>query len=216
MDGIILVGRQSSHFTRVARIFAVELGVEHALRPVRDLLSTDAEDFGGNPALKIPVLLDADGALYGTENICAELVRRAGLAGKPAGGGEALLRGAVRDRVVANAEELTLHAMSAEVSLIILKGPDRQPLPPKVRAGLVNALDHLDRTLDSALQRLPERRVSFLEAAIFALVTHVVWRRIADVAPYPRLTAFVERFAERESAKRTEYAYDFPRPSAAG
>ena len=29
---IVLVGRSSSHFTRVARIFALELGVPHSFR----------------------------------------------------------------------------------------------------------------------------------------------------------------------------------------
>jgi len=53
MNKPTLVGRSSSHFTRVARIFCHELGVEHELRIVGDLMSADAGDYGGNPALKI-------------------------------------------------------------------------------------------------------------------------------------------------------------------
>jgi len=97
MSDLVLVGRSSSHFTRAARIFALELGVPHAFRPVLDITSLDAATYGGNPALKVPVLLDADGPLVGTENICQELVRRSQTRSM------VVLRGDVADRVVANA-----------------------------------------------------------------------------------------------------------------
>src|SRR4051794_6767221 len=106
MTELVVVGRSSSHFTRTARIFALELGVPHAFRPVFDLAALDAEAYAGNPALKVPVLLTEEGPLLGTENICRELVRRSGR------GAEVVLRGAVADRIVANAEELALHAMA--------------------------------------------------------------------------------------------------------
>ena len=37
-----LAGRSSSHFTRVARIFAHEFGVDLELLPVHDITATDA------------------------------------------------------------------------------------------------------------------------------------------------------------------------------
>ena len=40
----VLVGRSSSHFTRVARLLAYELGVEHDFSPVYELGSTDVRD----------------------------------------------------------------------------------------------------------------------------------------------------------------------------
>src|SRR5690554_2468986 len=43
----VIFGRSSSHFTRVTRIFAEELDVPYSLEVVRDLLSTDANDYGG-------------------------------------------------------------------------------------------------------------------------------------------------------------------------
>ena len=76
MGDIVLVGRSSSHFTRTARIFAIELGVPHTFRPVFDILSLDQATFADNPALKVPILVDGNGSLFGTENICRELVRR--------------------------------------------------------------------------------------------------------------------------------------------
>src|SRR5438067_2371141 len=109
MSPMTLVGRSSSHFTRVTRIFALELSVPHTFRPVLDIATVDPTGYADNPALKIPILVDARGPLCCTENICREVVRRSGR------GAEVVLRGDLPDRVVANAEELTLHVMSAEV-----------------------------------------------------------------------------------------------------
>jgi len=70
-----LVGRSSSHFTRVVAIVAHELGVPYELVPIPTLRSLDADTYGDNPALKLPTLRLDDGALvFGTENICRRLV----------------------------------------------------------------------------------------------------------------------------------------------
>ncbi len=206
MNDLVLVGRSSSHFTRVVRIFALELGVPHAFRPVLDMTSPDAAAYAGNPALKVPVLVDADGPLFGTENICRELARRSQMRSR------VVLRGDVADRLVANAEEMTLHVMSTEVSLIMAKvaGDDRAA-PPKVRRSLENGLSYLNDRVDRALDALPaDRALSFLETALFCVVTHLPFRQVMEVAGYERLGAFCERFGERESARQTEYRFDAP------
>ncbi len=41
MADLTLVGRSSSHFSRTARMFALELGAPHTFRPVLDLTSLD-------------------------------------------------------------------------------------------------------------------------------------------------------------------------------
>src|SRR5262245_48800235 len=115
---VVLIGRSSSHFTRTARLHALELGVPHAFRAVLDLTTRDPAAYGGNPALKVPVLLDAEGPLYGTENICRALAHRSGH------GARAVQRGDVAARVVANAEEMILHAMASEV-VVIMAGPSQ-------------------------------------------------------------------------------------------
>jgi glutathione S-transferase len=206
MTELVLVGRSSSHYTRLARIFALELAVPHVFRPVLDMTSEDAATYGDNPALKIPVLVDADGPLFGAENICRELVRRS------QGGDKVVLRGAVPDRVVVNAEEMTLHAMSAEVTLIMAKmAGDERATSPKVRRSLENAVgwlnDHVDR-VQGALPR--ERALSFVETALFCLVTHLPFRQLLSVTPYAALTAFCERFGTRASATETTYRFDAP------
>jgi glutathione S-transferase len=202
----VLVGRSSSHYTRVARLFALELGVPHTFRPVLDIMSLDTAMYADNPALKVPVLVDDRGPLFGTENICLELARRAGARSRVA------LRGDVADRLVANVEEMALHVMTTEVVLVMTKltGGDRPP-PPKLQPSLENALRFLDENLDRALAALPaDRALSFLEASLFCTITHLPWRKVMEIVAYPRLTAFAARFGERESARQTEYRFDAP------
>jgi glutathione S-transferase len=197
----VLIGRSSSHFTRTARLFAHELGVAHTFRPVLDMTKLEAANYGDNPALKVPILVDADGPLYGMENICRALTRRSAL------GPRVIQRGDVPARVVANAEEMILHAMSSEV-ILIMGGVD-QPGPPKVRPSLEGALAWLERNVDGVLAALPpERALSFCEASLYALVTHLPFRKIADVSGYARLGAFCEAFGQRAGARATEYRFD--------
>jgi glutathione S-transferase len=204
MTDLVVVGRSSSHFTRTVRIFALELGVPHAFQPVFDLTALDAETYAGNPALKVPVLVTGDGPLFGTDNICRELVRRSGR------GAEVVLRGAVADRRVANAEELVLHAMSTEVSLIVAQlAGDARLAPAKLDRSLDGSLRYLDDHLDEALAALPAPRVlSFLEVAVFCLVTHLPFRKIRPVDDHPRLVELCRQFGGRGGARATEYAFD--------
>jgi glutathione S-transferase len=204
MSDVELIGRSSSHFTRVARIFALELGVRHAFRPVLDMTSLDPATFAGNPALKVPVLITAEGPLLGTENICRDLTRRSGRRAS------VVLRGDVTARIVENAEELTLHAMSTEVTLIMAKlaGDDRLG-SPKVWRSLENTLAFLDEHVAEVEAALPaDRTLSFVEVALFSVVTHLPFREVMDVSAYARLGAFCARFGERKSARQTVYRFD--------
>ena len=148
MSDLEIVGRSSSHFTRTARIFAIELGVEHGFKPVLDMATLDAAAYADNPAPKIPALLTSEGPLFGTENICREIVRRA------APGAPVVLRGDIADRLVANAEELTFQAMLTEVTVILSKvaNADRAA-PPKLGPSLTNSLRWLDDNVDRGAYR---------------------------------------------------------------
>lgn len=204
MNPVTLVGRSSSHFTRVARLFALELGVPHTFQPVYDITSKEPATYAGNPALKVPVLVDEQGALFGTENILRELVRRSGK------GAKVVCRGDVATRVVANAEELLLHLMAGEVNLIMIKmaGDDR-PVPAKLLPSVENSLAYLDEHLEPVLSELPpDRALSFFEVALFCTVTHLPFRGLVPPGEWPRLRSFCERFGERESARSTEYKFD--------
>jgi len=203
-SSLVLVGRSSSHFTRTARMFALELAVAHRFQPVLDIGSHDPATFADNPALKVPIWLDEHGPLYGTENICRELARRSGQRDR------AVLRGDIQDRLVANAEELVMHAMSSEVTLIMAAtaGADASA-PPKVRASLENALAFLDRRLDAVRAALPARRlVSFVEIALYCVVRHLPFRQVLDPSGYHRLQAFCREIDERPAAQATSYRFD--------
>ena len=203
MSGVEIVGRSSSHFTRLVRIFAHELGVEHSFRPVMDLTSLDLAVYAGNPALKIPTLVTGEGHWFGSENICRELAR---LADRRA---DVVLRGDVADRLVANAEELTLQAMTTEVSFIMAKMSGADRVPPKLLQGLENSLQWLDQHVDETLGRLPPgRALGFLDVSLFCLVTHLPFREVLDPSPYARLIAHRDRFGARKGARQTEYRYD--------
>jgi hypothetical protein len=123
-----------------------------------------------------------------------------------------MLRGDLDDRLVANAEEMILHAMAAEVILITagFAGADVPP-PPKVGSSLKNALAFLDVNIDRLRAALPPDRVlSFCETALFCVVTHLPFRKVMDVGPYPRLLSFCDAFGERPGARATEYRFDAP------
>jgi len=203
MATVYLLGRSSSHFTRVTRIFALELGVALDFRPVLDLTTLDPSAYAHNPALKVPVLVDEQGSLFGAENICHALRRRSGTAA-----GRVVMRGDLPDRALANAEELTLHVMSCGVSLIMAKAAGSAP-PPKVTPSMQHSLRYLDETLAATLSALPaSRQLSFFEVTLFCVVTHLKFREIMEVSEFRQLQDFCLGFAERESAKATPYRFD--------
>ncbi|MDQ3333687.1 MAG: glutathione S-transferase family protein [Myxococcota bacterium] len=193
-----LVGRSSSSFTRVARIFALELGVEHAFRPVFDLTSANAAAYAGNPALKIPILVDEQGPLFGTENICRVLAR---------GANPVVLRGDISDRLVANMEELALHGLTTSVAIVMGKATGGGA-STKSRESLEQTIGYLDTHVDALLAALPERRISFVETALFCLVRHLPWREVMNLDAFARLASFADTFGARGSARQTEYHFD--------
>ncbi len=205
-----LVGRSSSHFTRVAAMFANELGVRHALVVVHDLLSLDPADYGGHPALKLPMLRTEGSVVFGTENICRRLVALAG------GSARVVLPEHVEATVARNAQELTWHAMAAQVQLIVgtvfTRPPLDTPYLQKTRVGFEGALAWLEVHLDSVRAALPEPRdLSLLEVSLFCLITHLEFRPTLSLDAYPNLRGFAQKFGERPSARHTHYRSD-PRP----
>src|SRR5260221_14484064 len=78
---LCIIGRTSSHFTRVTRIFAEELQVPCSFTSVPDLLSTDPRDYAGNPALSLPILEGTAGPWFGAGGILPAHSPRAPLAG---------------------------------------------------------------------------------------------------------------------------------------
>lgn len=200
---LTIVGRSSSHFTRATRMFAHECGTPYRFKPVLDLMSRAAADYGNNPALRLPVLESTDGPLFGALNICRELVRR----GAP--GLHVLWPEQLTDRTAMNAQELVLQGMSSEVLLIMSGGPQvAGNYPDKARESLANSLGWLETHLPQVLQKLPERALSFLEVTSFCFITHLEFRQVCDISPYTQLRAFCQAYAGRSSARDTPYKFD--------
>jgi len=201
-----IIGRSSSHFTRVTRVFAHELGVSYGFEPVLDLLSLDAAHYAGNPSLKLPILRDQAATWFGALNICRELARRASAAHR------IVWPESLQQRMAANAQELVLQGMASEVTLVMetLAAPERvDSYHEKSRKGLLGCLAWLEQHLPEVLATLPEaQNPSYLEVTAFCFVTHLEWRGLVDTAQYRSLTAFAQHFAARPSALATPYAFD--------
>lgn len=200
-----LHGRPSSHFTRITRIFAAELEVAVAFHPILDLMSLDPADYGGHPALKMPTLVTAAGAWFGSLPICRELARCSEL-GLDIAWPEDLQR-----PVAANAQELVTGAMATEVGLVMGRAagvPADNAHQAKLRASLLGAMDWLETNGLRALDTLPpERDLSFLEVSLFCLLEHLEFREVLSLAPYPALRAFAQRYGQRSSARATAFAF---------
>ncbi|MBJ6764481.1 glutathione S-transferase domain-containing protein [Myxococcaceae bacterium JPH2] len=201
-----LMGRSSSHFTRIVRIFAAETRTAHTLHVVRDLMSSDVNDYGGNPALRIPTLKTSHGTWFGALNICRELCRRASTPPRVVWPED------LSEPVLANAQELVLQAMSTEVSLVMAKAggaTEGGTHPAKQRQSLLNMMAWLEEHTPAALAALPpERDLSFLEVSLYCLVMHLEFRSVLSTAPYAALTAFCQRFGTRASITETTFRFD--------
>jgi len=206
----VLIGRSSSHFTRLVRLVAEELGVACTFAPLYDLTSRDPADYAGNPALKLPVLQLPEGPVFGAENICRAL---AGMAARPR---RIVWTEQLPDLRARNAQELIWHGMSAQVQWVF--GMQVAQLPAdniyfaKAGDGFRNALAWLDANLEAVLLSLPPRDISLLEASLFCLVEHLTFRQTLATEPYRHLLAFADAFRTRPSAQRTCYAYDVAVP----
>ncbi|KFE63579.1 glutathione S-transferase N-terminal domain-containing protein [Hyalangium minutum] len=202
----VLIGRSSSHFTRIARIFAAELGVDHSFQVVRDLMSSNPEDYGGNPALRIPVLKTPQGSWFGALNICRELWRRSSSRPRVSWPED------LDVPVLANAQELVLQSMATEVTLVMSKvggASDSSAHHTKMRTQLINMMAWLEQNAQAVLAALPPQRdLSFLEVTLYCLVTHLEFREVLPTAPYVELTRFCQQFAKRASIQETPFRFD--------
>jgi glutathione S-transferase len=204
---LTLVGRSSSHYTRIVSIFAAELGVSCAFEPVFDIKSCAAPVFGDNPMLRVPSLRTPEGTWFGSLNACRELARRSN-AGVPIVWPEDFTQ-----PVGANAQEIVTDAMGTGVVIVMARVSgyaDDTPLLEKPFARLTGALAWLEANLEGVLATLPERRLCFLEVSAFCFLTHLEFRELGRLDQLPKLRAFCERFGARASAALTTYRFDQP------
>jgi glutathione S-transferase len=210
MDEYQLLGRRASHYTRVVRMFAHELGLPLSLVTVHDLKSLDSASYGGHPALKLPLLRVGSETVMGTEQICRRLARDAA---RPAW---IVWPEDLTGSLYGNAQELVWQAMAAHVQWIMATRVGRLPednvFVAKGRAGLEGALQWLDANLDEVLPVLPPGRdFSLLEVTLHCLLEHLVFCGTLSLGVYPMLERFAGGYAQRASAQATQYEVD-PRP----
>jgi glutathione S-transferase len=202
----VLIGRSSSHFTRITRIFAAEMHIDYSFQVVRDLMSSEPADYGGNPALRIPVLRTPRGVWFGALNVCRELWRQSHP--RP----RVVWPEDLDTPVLANAQEFVLQAMATEVSLVMGKmggGSEDSAHQAKMRRSLLNMMSWLEENVGAVLAALPPQRdLSFLEVSLYCLVKHLEFRNVLPTDSYAELNTFCERFATRASVSETSFRFD--------
>jgi glutathione S-transferase len=202
MGTVQIIGRTSSLFTRIALIFAEELGVAYALSPLAQLTTMNAEAYAGNPALKIPSMRDGDVVLFGAQNICRALAER----GRSA---RIVWPETLTDALSRNAHELLAHSLTAQVQLamgtIVCGLPADNAFFAKARAGLEGSMRWLDEHVPTVLASFPPRDLSFFEVSLHCLMEHFAMRPTLSPEPYRNLLSFSAEFAQRPSARTTAY-----------
>src|SRR5262245_14233148 len=112
MTSLQIVGRRSSHFTRLTRIFAEELGLSYEVMPIYDMTAQDSAIYANNPALKLPILRIGEDVVFGTENICRAMADRAQKSVA------VVWPEQLRSNISRNAQELVWHCMNAQVQIV--------------------------------------------------------------------------------------------------
>ena len=207
MTSLQIVGRRSSHFTRVTRMFAEELGLAYDIVPIHDMTDRDPAIYADNPALKLPILRTEDGVVFGTENICRTLADRAQSSTQIVWPEQA------RENISRNAQELVWHCMTAQVQIVfgtvVAKLPADNLYFEKARLGFEGALAWLNAHVAEALAALPAaRQLSLFEVSLFCMIDHLHFRKTVPIERYAALESFARSFGERPSAQRTPYQFD--------
>lgn len=209
MTSLQIVGRRSSHFTRIARIFAEELGLSSEVAPIYDMTAREPEIYANNPALKLPVLRDGEEVVFGTENICRTMADRAQKSVA------IVWPEQLRGNLSRNAQEMVWHCMNTQVQIVVGTAVAKLPADnlyfEKARLGYAGALAWLDAHVGDALKALPaSRQLSLFEVSLFCMIEHLHFRQTLPVEQYSNLEAFRKSFATRPSAQRTPYQFDVP------
>ena len=201
-----LFGRSGSHFTRLARIVAIEAGVDLDFRVIPDFKSLEPEVYGGNPGLKLPTLVVGGERIFGSVTICRRLV-------DASPGGFTLTWPEAMSPALQSAWEVLTQAMLGQVQLVF--GVTAAGLPAdnlffvKAARGLDGSMAWLDERLPDLLAELPPG-LSLFEVALFCQLEHLRFRPTAGLPDRAALEAFRMRFGARPSTLATPFELDPP------
>lgn len=185
----ILHGTPRSHFTRVVRITAHELGLELEWVDVGNVAT--AEAFADNPLMQVPVLVDGDRTVWDSHDICRYLVEREDA--DPLGM-ESL------DWSRRNLVSVIRGVMSAEVRLILAERSGMSttgPMFDKARETIRRGLRWIDARIEG------EVGLSYPAVCAVAMWDHLLLYDNAERGEAPRIDAVAMRLGAHDSVART-------------
>ncbi|MGB0951912.1 MAG: glutathione S-transferase family protein [Planctomycetota bacterium] len=201
--GLKLYATPLSHFARKIRILLQELEVPFELEYVENLLSSDPVDFGGNPILRIPTLVDGDYWVVESDQIAGHIVERFDPQDR-----FGVLQMDVAQR---NALSMINAAMGAEVEILLSQ-----------RSGIVGIRGYdyfrryyvvIDRCLDwlekEGARIWPQQDCSYLDIALACM-----WDHLAHYRTTPKLDQ-CRWLAQRVASLRDRPAFLETAPVAA-
>ncbi|WP_439636919.1 glutathione S-transferase family protein [Oceanicaulis sp.] len=191
-----LYGTARSHFTRKVRLLLDHWDAPYKFEDVGDVSQADPAQFGGNPALSIPVLDDGDVWMLDSEHIARHLSERF----------DAEDRMQVRrfDPETLNRRAVLNAIMSQEVKLVLgaRTGLPTETAPyfTKARSAIQHGLDWLEARSDSFDADEP----GYAEFHFIAMWEHLALYDTVALAQ-PRLKALADRLAARPLIAKTAY-----------
>jgi len=198
MTSLQLIGTPLSHFTRKVRILLAELGVPFTFTRAPGVLAPAPSDYGGNPLMRVPTLIDGEVTLFDSNHIARYLVRR-----HDPGDRLGVLSDSVDDL---NRLAMINGVMANEVVLILarrggLEDVDGVAYFRKLGIAIDLALAAIDHDLASVAA---DRDLDYRDIALICMWQHLQHYNLRpDLSRYPRISAEVARFAERPSVAST-------------
>ncbi|QQR88587.1 MAG: glutathione S-transferase family protein [Myxococcales bacterium] len=184
-----LYGTPRSHFTRIVRIVCHELDVDYRWIDVGNV--AEAEPFGANPLMQVPVLVDEDLRVFDSHHICCYLVQRQ-----------------KADPLGINALSWTDYnmltvirgVMHAEVRLVLAERCGMELVGgmfDKTRATLRHGLSWINDGIEE------HGEFDYLRACAIAMWDHLLLYNNAEKTDAPRLRRILEQFNDRPSITQT-------------
>ncbi len=183
-----------SHFGRKVRIVLQELEIPHELIFVPNLLSSDPADFGGNPILRIPTLVDAEHWIVESDQIARYVVERYDPKDR--------LGCLVLDPDQRNLQAMINAAMGAEVEILLsgrsgIENVDTISYFRRYFEVIRNCLRWLDT---EGAKRWTTLDFSYLDIALICMWDHLrYYDTVPELEQYSWIGDRVSRFAERAS-----------------
>lgn len=183
-----------SHFSRKVRLLLDLYGVEYEFIDVGNVAEGDVETFGGNPLMKVPVLIDGDQWLIESDSIASYIVRKFDPSDR--------YNVNTQDVRHLNARAVLNGIMSEEVKVILSR---RTGVPTEQYRFFDDALEAIQNGLDwleSNAELFDADRPGYLEFHLVCAWEHIGYY---DLVPLKQthLRRIVHRVLENDVIRRT-------------